>query len=148
MIVVDANLLLYAYDSSSSRHEQAKDWLADALASEFPVGLPLQSIGAFLRVSTDHRLPGERFSMEESVHIIESWLEQPNVSLLSPGDQHWPYLKHMLTAGQVRGPLVSDAQLAALTMEVGGELHTTDRDFSRFPGLRWKNPLEDKEEKL
>jgi toxin-antitoxin system PIN domain toxin len=143
VIVVDANLLLYAYDSVSPKYRQAKDWLVRTLSADYPVGIPLQSIGAFLRVATDPRLPGERFTMEEAVRIIESWLEPPSVSLLSPGDQHWPHLRLMLIKGQVRGPLVSDAQLAALTMEVGGELYSTDRDFARFPGLRWKNPLED-----
>ena len=68
--------------------------------------------------------------------------EQPNVRLLAPGDQHWPVLKQMLMEGQARGPLVSDAELAALTIEYGGTLQTTDRDFARFPGLRLNNPLE------
>jgi len=140
MIVVDANLLFYAYDFGSSKHNQAKEWLARVLDSDYPVGLPLPSVSAFLRVSTNHRLPGERFSMEESIRIIETWFDQPNVRLLLPGDRHWPYLKRLLIAGQVRGSLISDAQLS---LEVGGELHTTDRDFSRFPGLRWTNPLEE-----
>jgi len=65
-----------------------------------------------------------------------------NLPLLSPGDQHWSILRQMLVEGQARGPLVSDAHLAALTIEYGGILHTTDRDFGRFPGLRWSNPLE------
>jgi hypothetical protein len=68
-------------------------------------------------------------------------LEQPNVRVLTPGDDHWLLLRRMIVEGQASGPLVSDAQLAALTIEYGGVLHTTDRDFARFPGLRWKNPL-------
>ena len=65
----------------------------------------------------------------------------PNVRVLVPGDQHWPLLRRMLVEGQASGPLVSDAIIAALTIEHGGMLHTADRDFARFPGLRWKNPL-------
>jgi predicted nucleic acid-binding protein len=69
-------------------------------------------------------------------------MEQPNVRLLPAGEQHWSLLRQMLLEGQARGPSISDADLAALTVEYGGTLHTTDRDFARFPGLRWTNPLE------
>jgi predicted nucleic acid-binding protein len=72
---------------------------------------------------------------------LDEWIDQPNVRLLAPTENHWSYLRQMMTEGQARGPMVTDAQLAALTIEYGGVLHTTDRDFSRFPGLRWKNPL-------
>ena len=72
---------------------------------------------------------------------MDQWVSQPNVLLLVPSDKHWPLLKQMMTEGQARGPLVTDAQLAALTIECGGVLHTTDLDFGRFPGLRWTNPL-------
>jgi predicted nucleic acid-binding protein len=72
---------------------------------------------------------------------VDQWLVQPNVRVLTPGDDHWLLLRRMIVEGQASGPLVSDAQLAALTIEYGGVLHTTDRDFARFPGLRWKNPL-------
>ena len=68
-------------------------------------------------------------------------MNQPNVRLLAPGEHHWTLLRHTILEGQARGPLVSDAELAALTIEYGGVLHTTDRDFARFPGLRWTNPL-------
>lgn len=73
--------------------------------------------------------------------MIDRWLEQPNVRLLAPGDHHWTLLRKMTIDGQARGALITDAQLAALTIECGGVLHTTDRDFARFPGLRWINPL-------
>ena len=72
---------------------------------------------------------------------MDEWVSQPNVRMLGPGEQHWSFLRQMMLEGQARGPLVTDAQLAALTIEYGGVLHTTDRDFSRFPGLRWKNPI-------
>jgi predicted nucleic acid-binding protein len=75
------------------------------------------------------------------VHVVEEWLQQPNVQVLAPGDQHWSVLRRMILEGRASGPLVRDAQIAALTIEFGGVLHTADRDFARFPGLRWKNPL-------
>jgi toxin-antitoxin system PIN domain toxin len=90
---------------------------------------------------TNTRLPGPRLSLEQAARLVDEWLEQPNVRVLSPSDEHWILLRRMIVEGQASGALISDAQLAALTMEYGGELHTTDRDFARFPGLRWTNPL-------
>lgn len=142
MIILDANILLYAYDSGSSLHPQARSWIESAFSSEDAIGLPWQTITAFLRVVTNPRLGPDRFTTAEAVAIVDEWLAQPNVRLLAPGEHHWPALKSALLEGQAYGPLVSDAQLAALTVEHGGVLHTTDRDFARFPHLRWKNPLQ------
>lgn len=142
MIVIDANLLLYAYDSRSTKHEKSRKWVEQVFSEGTPVGLPWQTIGAFIRIVTHPRIPGQRFTLDEVVQVIDRWVKQPNVRLLAPGDQHWSLLRKLLIEGQARGPLTSDAQLAALTMENGGVLHTTDRDFARFPGLRWTNPIE------
>lgn len=79
--------------------------------------------------------------MEEAVKIAQQWMELKQVRLLAPGERHWDLLRHILIEGHVRGPLTTDAELAALTIEHGGVLYTTDRDFARFPGLRWVNPL-------
>ena len=142
MIVLDANLLLYAYDSISAKHEQAREWVEKILSEEIVVGLPWQTVAAFIRIATNPRIPGERLTLDQAVEVVDQWLEQPNVLLLSPGDQHWSILRKMLIAGQARGPLTTDAQLAALTIEHGGVLHTADRAFGRFSGLAWTNPIE------
>jgi uncharacterized protein len=141
VIVIDANLLIYAYDIASADHKKSLAWLENVLSGVEAVGLPWQSISAFLRVITNRRLAGARVAVEQAVHLVEEWLRQPNVQILVPGDQHWSVLRRMILEGRAAGPLVSDAQIAALTIEYGGVLHTTDRDFARFPGLRWKNPL-------
>ncbi len=141
MTVLDANLLLYAYDRASPQHVKARAWIERVFSGAAPVGLPWQTISAFLRIMTNARLPGERFTLDEAVQVVESWLEQPNVRFLAPGDDHWQLFRQAMMEGQAAGPLVSDAHLAALTVEYGGVLHTTDRDFARFPGLRWTNPL-------
>ena len=141
MIVLDANILLYAYDSSSSHHVKARAWVEQAFSDSAPVGLPWQTISAFLRIMTNLRLPGERFTLQEAVEIVDRWLEQPNVRLLAEGEDHWPLFRQLMVEGQASGALVSDAHLAALTLEYGGVLQTTDRDFARFPNLRWANPL-------
>jgi uncharacterized protein len=141
MIVIDANLLIYAYDSHSTAHKKSMTWLEQAFSGVEAVGLPWQSISAFLRVITNRRLFGTRVALEEAVLIVEEWLGQPLTQVLVPGDDHWTLLRRMIEEGRAAGPLVSDAQIAALTVEYGGVLHTADRDFARFPGLRWKNPL-------
>jgi toxin-antitoxin system PIN domain toxin len=141
MIILDANVLLYAYDKASILHSKARSWIEDAFSGTTPIGLPWQTINAFLRIMTNSRLPGERFSIGEAARIAELWLEQPNVRPLAPGEDHWPLFRQMLIEGQASGPLVTDAHLAALAIEYGGVLYTTDRDFARFPGLRWENPL-------
>jgi hypothetical protein len=105
------------------------------------VGLPWQSISAFIRIATNQNLP-DSLPMQNAVDLVNQWLIRPQVQPLVPGERHWSIYRQMLIEGQVRGPLTSDAQLAALTIEFGGVLHTTDRDFTRFPGLRWLNPLQ------
>ena len=142
MIILDASILLYAYDSSSTLHLRALTWIEHVFSGVERIGLPWQSIAAFLRVVTNPKLRGDRFTVEAAAAIVDQWLAQPNVRLLSPGEGHWRILRPTMVDGQVRGPLITDAQLAALTVEHGGVLHTTDRDFSRFPGLRWTNPLQ------
>lgn len=141
MIVLDANLLIYSYNSGSTNHTKARKWLESTLSGVEPVGLPWQSMAAFLRIMTNTRLPGERFTAREATEIVNGWLDQPTLRVLTPGDDHWLLFRRMIVEGEASGPLVSDAHLAALTIEYGGVLHTTDRGFARFPGLRWKNPL-------
>jgi toxin-antitoxin system PIN domain toxin len=141
VIVLDVNILLYAYDSDSPHHAAAKPWIERTLSSGDPVGLPWQTIAAFLRISTNARAMNRRLLLEEAVEAVDEWLQQPNVRVLEPTEDHWVVLRQMVTEGQTTGPLVTDAELAAITVEYGGVIYTTDRDFARFPGLRWKNPL-------
>jgi toxin-antitoxin system PIN domain toxin len=141
VIVLDANILLYAYDAASNQHVKARAWLEEVLSGTDPVGLPWQTVTAFVRIVTNPRLSGKRFTPAEVIDVVDKWVDQPNVRLLGPGDHHWSFLRQTIMEGQARGPLITDAQLAALTIEHGGILCTTDRDFSRFPGLRWQNPI-------
>lgn len=141
MIVLDANLLLYAYNSSAPNHPQARKFIEAVFSGTEIVGLPWQTISAFLRIVTNRQLPGDRLPMEEAVALVEEWTALPVVHLLAPRERHWAFFRRMLVEGQASGPLATDAQLAALTIENGGVLYTTDRDFARFPGLKWVNPL-------
>jgi uncharacterized protein len=141
VIVIDANLLLYAYSAPSLKQEKAIAWLEATISGVDLVGLPWQVISAFLRIASNPKLPQLRRPVEQVALIVDAWLEQPNVRLLVPGENHWRIFRQLIVDGQASGDLVSDAQVAALTIEYGGVLHTTDRDFARFPGLRWVNPL-------
>ena len=143
MILVDANLLIYAYDSSSPSHGLARGWLEEALSGFDPVCLSWQTILAFLRIITHSRVFERPLLAHEAVATVDSWLEQPAVRLLEPGERHWQILKRLLPEAQARGPLVMDAHLAALAIEHGATLCSSDRDFSRFRGLRVVNPLDE-----
>ena len=141
MIVLDANLLLYAYNSASPNHIRARHLIQALFSGTEPVGLPWQTISAFLRILTNPRIPGDRLTMDEAVAIVDEWASLPQAHLLGPEDRHWALFRRMLLEGAASGPLTTDAELAALTIEHGGILYTTDRDFARFPGLKWINPL-------
>ncbi len=143
MILIDANLLLYAYDSASSNHLRSKRWVEKALSGNAPVYLAWVTLLAFLRIGTNPRAMAVPLSMEEALSITSGWLKQPSVTLLETGDRHWEILARLCTEGQVRGPLVMDAHLAALAIEHGAVLYTTDRDFARFSALEVCNPLEE-----
>src|SRR4051812_28376217 len=103
MIILDANILLYAYDGASPHHKRARDWVNRVFSSGAPVGLPWQNIGAFLRIVSDPRLPGERKTPEDAVAVVSQWLEQPNLRCLAPNDQHWRWLREIMTEGQAPG---------------------------------------------
>jgi toxin-antitoxin system PIN domain toxin len=141
MIVLDANILLYASDPTTAHHPEAYRYLHEVLSGKETVGLPLQSISAFLRISTQKGLLRHPFSMKEAIAIVEEWLELPHVRLLLPGDRYWSLFRRLVLEGHITGRSVTDAEIAALTIEYGGELQTNDRGFGRYPGLRWRNPL-------
>ena len=141
MILVDANLLLYAYHPRAEQHEASRSWLETTLSGPELVRFAWVTLWAFLRISTNPRVFERPLSTGEAEAAVSSWLSQPVAGVLDPGERHWDILCRLLHEGQATGPLVMDAALAALALEHGATLHTTDRDFSRFPGLKWKNPL-------
>lgn len=141
MILVDANLLLYAYDPSSLHHEAARDWLERTFSKPEHIGLTWMTILAFVRITTSPRPLEHPLSITEAAAIVSGWLERPLVTVLNPGERHWKILHDLLTKGQAHGPLVMDAHLAALAIENGATLASGDRDFTRFPGLKLLNPF-------
>ena len=142
MILPDVNLLLYAYNGDAEQHEAAVGWLESVLAGSEPIGLTWTTILGFLRMGTHPRMFPNPMTVEEATSVVNGWLQHPAVVVLASGDRHWEILQQMIVTGKVSGPLITDAHLAATAVEHGAVLFTTDRDFARFPGLRWQNPLE------
>ena len=141
MMLVDANLLLYAYDPAAREHEASRHWLEASLSGTVLVRFSWLTVWAFLRIMTNPRVFERPLTMAEAEHHVSSWLAQPVAGILEPGDRHWEILRPLARDGQVSGPLVMDAALAAIAIEHGATLCTTDRDFARFPGLTWVNPI-------
>lgn len=139
-MIVDANLLLYAKVSDYPQHAGARQWLDGVLSGPERVGLPWQSLLAFIRIGTNARVFASPMPIAEAWGQVERWLAAPAAWIPSPGSGHGACLKPLLLAG-VSGPRVSDAHLAALAIEHGVELCSADADFARFEGLRWRNPL-------
>lgn len=141
-MIIDANLLIYAYVVTLDDHRAARAWLVETLSSpDRRVWLPRASIHAFLRLTTKQKLFDDPFSAEEAVRVVDSWLERPNVKVLDPGPGHWLILRDLLLRHDIRGDLIMDAHIAALAIEHDTTIYTADRDFHRFGGLRVVNPL-------
>lgn len=141
MILVDANLLLYAYHPRAAQHEASRAWLEGAFSAPDLVCFAWLTLWAFIRIATNPRIFEHPLSVSEAETAVSSWLAQPNAAILEPGERHWDILQALLHDGQTKGPLVMDAVLAAIALEHGATICTTDRDFARFPRLRWTNPL-------
>jgi len=141
MILVDANLLLYAYDTSTPQHEKAQHWWEQQLSNPAPVRLAWVTVLAFIRIGTNSKIFSKPLSIEEACATVVTWFQCPMLAILNPGERHWDILANLLQHTQAAGNLVMDAHLAALAIEHGAMLYSTDYDFSRFQGLNWQNPL-------
>ena len=141
MILVDVNLLLYAYHPRAEQHQASRARLEAALSGPDLVRFAWLTLCAFLRIATNPRVFERPLSTSEAEAAISSWLGQPAAGILDPGERHWDILRGLVRDRQAAGLLVMDADLAAIALEHGATVCTTDRDFSRFSGLKWTNPL-------
>ncbi len=141
MILVDANILLYAQDSLNPLNQQARTWWDGRLSGSKPVCLCWTVLSAFIRIGTNPRVFDQPLSLEQAIARVQSWLDQPCTKIVRPTERHWTIFQQMLKEGQAVANLVTDAHLAALVIEHGCELISTDSDFARFPKLKWSNPL-------
>ncbi|MCU1336392.1 MAG: putative nucleic acid-binding protein contains domain [Bryobacterales bacterium] len=141
MILLDVNILLYAYDETSSHHRPVLRWLQELLSGPEEVGIPWLTLWAFVRIATNLRISDTPLEPRAAVRTLQDLLAWPRVRIIEPGPQHIHILEELVVEGQASGPRVTDAALAALAIEFGAALASTDRDFSRFTNLRWINPL-------
>jgi len=141
LIIPDINLLVYAYDSTSPLHSKAAKWWVSCLSGSTTVGLPWVVALGFIRLWTNPKVFARPMTADTAAGHVESWIERRNVRIVSPGPRHAELLFSFLRDAGRGGNLTTDAHLAALAVELGATVHTSDADFARFPGLKWKNPL-------
>jgi len=142
MIVPDANLLLYAYNRADPNHRKALNWWSGLVEGTEPVGLPCLVTVGFLRLATGSAAFEQPLPSAMATLTVEEWLDQPHIDVLNPGPAHMRIWGDLIRATNASGNLVNDAHIAAIAIEHDAEVHTNDRDFARFPGLRWSNPLQ------
>lgn len=140
-MLIDANLLVYAVDRTSPRHEAAATWLSSRLNGSRRVGLPWSSLGAFLRLTTSPRVVARPLDPVEAWSFVQGWLASDVAWIPTPTARHAEILGALVTTHRVGGNLVPDAQLAALAIEHGLTVYSNDSDFARFPELTWVDPL-------
>jgi toxin-antitoxin system PIN domain toxin len=141
MMLVDANVLIYAVDADAPNHDVARRWLETALSGDASVGLAWVVLLAFVRITTRRGVLRNPMAADRALAYVGEWLARPNVTTVVPGEHHWPIFRRMLAITGAAGNLVSDAHLAALALEHGATIWSTDHDFARFPGVEHRNPL-------
>jgi toxin-antitoxin system PIN domain toxin len=141
MIVADLNLILYAHDAGSPLYPKARTWWLDLLSGNEPVGLAEVVLFGFMRLSTHGRIFQQPMTPLEAAGHIRRWLAQPYVQVLTTGSEHVEQVLSLLGSAGTAGNLVTDAQIAAIALDHDATVHSADADFTRFPGLRWHNPI-------
>lgn len=142
MILVDANVLLYAVDRSAAQHSAARTGLDQALSDGETVLFPWVALLAFLRLATHPGIFPTPLPTETAFDLVDSWLEQPAAAIPDPDERHAGRLRELLAATGRGGNLVNDAHLAALAIQYRATVLTFDSDFGRFPGVEWKRPTQ------
>ena len=142
MISPDANLLIYANHMTSPSHLASKMWLEDLFSGTEPVGIPIFSLNGFLRFMTHPGIHPRPASFKKAAETVDLWLALPHVRILYPGERHWNLVKKLGLDIRASGNVITDVAIAAIAVEYGAIIHTNDRDFARFPGVRWFNPLQ------
>lgn len=143
MKLPDVNLLLYAIDETSPRFDRARPWVEGLFGGTETVALAWPVLLAFLRLTTKPQIVAAPLSIGEALDVVDGWLVRPNVVVVHPTGRHAAILRELLVPLGAAGNLTTDAHLAALAIEHGAELCSSDADFSRFPGVRWRDPLRD-----
>jgi toxin-antitoxin system PIN domain toxin len=139
--LLDANLLIYAANEDAPLNRKARSWLESVLSGSETVGLSWIVLLAFVRLTTRPGLFRHPLTAETAFDLVDTWLDQTSATIVHPGPRHLVILRDLVLPIGTAGNLTSDAHLAALAIEHGAELCSSDTDFARFPGLKWRNPL-------
>jgi toxin-antitoxin system PIN domain toxin len=140
MILPDVNVLIYAFRADMPQHDVCRAWLSDTISGDAQFGLSPMILGAVIRITTNARIFKTPSTIEETFGFCQDLLGQPHCQIVKPGERHWDIFKRLCIETDTRGSRVSDAWFAALAIEWACEWTTLDRDFARFPGLRWQTP--------
>lgn len=139
MILPDVNVLLYAFRSDSPNHRIYRDWLSSVVSGETAYGMSPQVLSSVIRIATHSRIYSDPDQVEDVITFADRLLNQPHCQIVQPGPRHWSIFCNLCRTARARGNLIQDAWFAALAIEHGCEWITADRDFARFPGLRWRS---------
>lgn len=140
MMLPDVNVLVYALRQDAVHHAVCRRWLVDVIEGEARFGVSPLALGALVRIATNRRIHIEPTPIELAFAFCDNLLNQPHCQLVAPSERHWDIFKRLCVDTNTTGPTVSDAWYAALAIEWGCEWITMDRDFARFPGLKWRLP--------
>lgn len=141
MILPDVNVLVYAFHEGAPDHGRYREWLEAAVTTDEPIGISDLVLSGFVRVATHPRIFERPAPIGRALKFADALRSQPIATVLAPGPRHWQIFGRLCREAGAKGSLVADAYHAALAIESGSEWITTDRDFSRFTGLRWRHPL-------
>ncbi len=141
MVLPDVNVLVYAHRADSTQHSGCRDWMESVINGDEAYGLAELVLSGFIRIVTHPKVFNKPSPLVDALAFTAQLRGRPNCVLLAPGARHWEIFARLCAEAGVKGNLVPDAYLAALAIETGCEWITTDRDFGRFKGLRWRHPL-------
>jgi len=141
MNIADVNVLIHAFREDAADHRRFRGWLEEEIGRPEPFGVAELALSGFVRIVTHPRIFAPPAPLAEALSFCEILLKQPNAIVIRPTDRHWQIFQTLCSQAGARGELVADAYLAALAIDHGCELITLDRDFARFPGLRWRQPF-------
>jgi hypothetical protein len=141
LILPDVNVLIYAFRVDAERHGDYKKWLEDLINGATTYAVSAQVLASVVRICTHPRIFAHPSSLSDTLQFCRTLLEQPNATVLSPGERHWPIFERLCQQAKAKGNLVQDAWFAALAIESGCEWVTADGDYAKFPDLSWRRPF-------
>jgi hypothetical protein len=140
--LIDVNVMVYAFRTDAPDHEAYHEWVHQLVSGNTAYAVSDLILSGFLRIVTHPRVFSPPTPLPAALDFVHAYRDQPTATIIEPGERHWPVFVELCRSASARGNLIPDAYLAALAIESGSEFVTTDRDYARFPNLRWRHPLD------